>query len=101
VSKGLALQEKLGSELTGWSASVGGFRKTFVYFVMWLYWFAEFTTMCGSESSLVPDPEECYRHVDVGDRKRGMVTHTVWVWVKAVSRRKPVNLKFHLQPLVT
>ena len=45
----------------------------------------------GQESSLVPDPEECYRHVNVGDRKRGMVSHTVWVWVKAVSRRKPVS----------
>ena len=45
------------SRLTGWSASVVGYRRTFVYFMMCLYLYAEFTTMCGPESSLVPDPE--------------------------------------------
>ena len=80
---------------------MGGYRRTFVYFVVWLYWYAEFRIMCGSESYLVPDPEESYRHVNAGDRKRGMVSHTVCVWGKAVSRRKPVNLNFHLQPLIT
>ena len=38
VSKRLVFEEKLGSRLTGWSANVGGYRRTFVYFVMCLYW---------------------------------------------------------------
>ena len=81
-----------------WVATAGRFSRP----VRRLGWYAKFTPRCGPEGPIVLDPEECSRHANVVDRNgRGMVSHTGWAWLKAVSRRKPVHLNFHPQTLVT
>jgi len=40
-------------------------------FVMWLYWWAEFTPRCGPERPMLLDQEKCSRHVSAVDRNVG------------------------------